>query len=514
MTDSQSRSRVILGVAALLYLSLVSPDIQAATFNVHHATEEKTSYTDIEVSGIIDPGDTEKFKATFKPSQANFQSIGDEQSVRVFLDSPGGSYIEGILLGEEFHQVGLGIYIRSGAECFSACAMAFLGGTFLGASAGWGPNRHLDLGGKLGFHSFYLDSGGMGLPPDKAVDIGKVLALLAVGYAKTLNIDMDFIIRSLTTHADDILLINNVGLLRSLQIEVAGAEPLRTVTEQSAVNLCNYATDWKRPVNLLNIFKSADPLTARGGASPAVIDYMTLEDLKRRMFGKISSETYLKGPITDLIRTALKSADAGKLPQLYDDATKLDILPSVDGDGRVVHVSGFDYGHGFWVSDCYLIPRGERSDDLEVDVILQGLFVRPFKKIHFSRTGSVIYEMFKPDAILVPAINRPSAHAAENVVRTFYAALGIGDGAAASALVIPEKRAKGPLSAKELTDFYSHLVKPLRIVEINSAGRNLFSVKYNYTRAGGHVCDGKSLVGVATRGESIFIEKIQSQSGC
>jgi hypothetical protein len=82
----------------------------------------------------------------------------------VRLNSPGGSLVGGIILGEAFRSMGVvtevgssapipnstspGLADRSPGVCASACAYAFLGG----------KERSLDDGAKLGFHRFYREN--------------------------------------------------------------------------------------------------------------------------------------------------------------------------------------------------------------------------------------------------------------------------------------------------------------------------------------------------------------------
>src|SRR5207245_7300194 len=140
---------------------------------------------------------------------------------------------------------------------------------------------------------------------------------------------------------------------------------------------------------------SPDPLTLYGGAAPALIDHVSAKDLMLHMIEVLVAADYLHGPVTDLIRAVLKTGKSEDIPNIFGDLDKLEILPSLNGAGRIVHISVFDYGHGFWVSDCYVIPHNEGTDNLSVDVILQSAQIgRSFETKHFSQSGTVIYEMF------------------------------------------------------------------------------------------------------------------------
>jgi hypothetical protein len=70
----------------------------------------------------------------------------------VILESPGGLVTEGLALGALFHRAKVTTIVKGdGAICYSACALAFLGGR--DARTGK-PMRVKMSGGKLGFHQF------------------------------------------------------------------------------------------------------------------------------------------------------------------------------------------------------------------------------------------------------------------------------------------------------------------------------------------------------------------------
>jgi hypothetical protein len=76
-------------------------------------------------------------------------------SPTVVLSSPGGSYLEGIRLARLFAETKTSTLVPKGAHCYSACAIAFLGGQE-GERYGVAPARTLQPGGKIGFHAPYL----------------------------------------------------------------------------------------------------------------------------------------------------------------------------------------------------------------------------------------------------------------------------------------------------------------------------------------------------------------------
>ncbi|WP_273728856.1 hypothetical protein [Brucella gallinifaecis] len=112
------------------------------------------------VDGVIEVGDADKFKKAWE------EEAYDAFSYSVALNSPGGILGEGIKLGEFFRKQNVktivakyspkpplqeeweySAYAQSlpGAECNSACALAFMGGV----------ERIVEEDAKIGFHQFY-----------------------------------------------------------------------------------------------------------------------------------------------------------------------------------------------------------------------------------------------------------------------------------------------------------------------------------------------------------------------
>jgi hypothetical protein len=116
-----------------------------------------------------------------------------------------------------------------------------------------------------------------------------------------------------------------------------------------------------------------------------------------------------------------------------------------------------------------------------------------------------------PPPLAVEPTDDPSASLA--VVRAFYTALGRGDGAAASALVIPAKRT-GNYAPAALTRFYGSLKQRLQLVSVDTAGGGVVEVHYAYAPAHGPVCNGAAMVRTQTQGGHTLISRIEPANGC
>jgi hypothetical protein len=73
---------------------------------------------------------------------------------RLCLNSPGGSFEEGLSIARFLTEEGIGTAIEARATCFSACAIIFMAGTYPWIGQ---LNRFLNVNGMIGFHAPYLD---------------------------------------------------------------------------------------------------------------------------------------------------------------------------------------------------------------------------------------------------------------------------------------------------------------------------------------------------------------------
>lgn len=122
---------MIRGAAAALALGLLAQPAAALDFTVQRDARGAV----IVAQGPVQTGDAAKLRAFVARTQG-----ADE----LWLNSPGGSASEGLILGRAIRDLGLATRIPRGAICASACSYAFLGG----------PIRAVDNGGRYGVHMF------------------------------------------------------------------------------------------------------------------------------------------------------------------------------------------------------------------------------------------------------------------------------------------------------------------------------------------------------------------------
>ncbi|CAN7388913.1 hypothetical protein LJR235_002305 [Pararhizobium sp. LjRoot235] len=160
MKLAQPLSLAILGLASFL-----SNPAACAEFSFEGVKDDPMAEARFRLKGEIDRGDVQRLDAVIQ--SAGITHAQDPwRKIVISLDSPGGSYHEGLDLALAFRRRGLATVVRSSDECLSACAIAFLGGSALPKDPNpvgdddplpdQLPQRSLEPGAVLGFHAPYL----------------------------------------------------------------------------------------------------------------------------------------------------------------------------------------------------------------------------------------------------------------------------------------------------------------------------------------------------------------------
>jgi hypothetical protein len=136
--DLMRRAAVAVGIAA----ALASAASAATVTRIENGRPGTATFL---FEGSIVAGDVQRMTKAL-------EKLPIGTSVSVILESPGGLVSEGLQLGTVFHRAKITTVVKGdGAICYSACALAFLGGRDLRTGL---PARIKMSGGKLGFHQF------------------------------------------------------------------------------------------------------------------------------------------------------------------------------------------------------------------------------------------------------------------------------------------------------------------------------------------------------------------------
>ncbi|CUH75020.1 SH3 domain-containing protein [Tropicibacter naphthalenivorans] len=131
---------------------LTAPFAHAATVTLGG---DATMNCGLTLEGVITQGDADKIAGLARELPDGI--AGMYRKERLCLNSPGGSYPEGVAIAKRLRQIGIGTAVAEGARCESACAIAFMGGTMHGEEGQNSVHRVLHPRGKLGFHAPSVD---------------------------------------------------------------------------------------------------------------------------------------------------------------------------------------------------------------------------------------------------------------------------------------------------------------------------------------------------------------------
>jgi hypothetical protein len=310
---------LLLFVLTLLWRPALAMEFQRSGKVIHGIAGTSEA---IQASGVIEHGDAQKFLAFVR---VNGATPTDNWTVE--LSSPGGNLIEGIALGQAFRNAGMVTSVRRGHACMSACAIAFLGGVYVGASGG-GIGRQLEFGASLGFHGFKVDDEGVAVI-NETLSTSRVLTGLILAYAVEMKgVDIGWLSEVLTVAPERIYLVKRPRDIEALDINLMDMPP-------------TVPADW-----FLNVCRKAVAPLAPTLSSDRVTDYSEVIPTIKKL--------------RQLIVAAASDSIASRLGPLSDrDAVDM-VVPGMGAikpilDARVVRV---ERGGGFEIDECIAI-RGE-----------------------------------------------------------------------------------------------------------------------------------------------------------
>ena len=227
----------LLSFAALSFLS--------ATTGASAGDLQKTfgiAGCDYVYSGPVEEGDADKID-TMIPAT----SMG----TRLCLDSPGGDFIEGLKM---FHSIwnkdSIETYVRNGDGCFSACAIAFSGGSrVVGTGAIRSSAAVIEPGARLGFHAprLVLDDESLHSSSEVAASYARALRETAHMFDLTQKVEhgargmTDFLFkRMIETPPEEMYEIDTIGRASLAEIELAGI-PTAKISWEAMRNVCDTA---------------------------------------------------------------------------------------------------------------------------------------------------------------------------------------------------------------------------------------------------------------------------------
>ncbi|HEX8165067.1 MAG TPA: hypothetical protein VF601_04675 [Beijerinckiaceae bacterium] len=198
----------------------------ALTSNMKDDDEVKCTYR---LSGSINLGDAEKLKSLISSTKLL------SGSPRLCLNSPGGSYREGLAIARILMEEWIGTAVEANSFCASACALIFMAGT---APSRQQLNRFLHVNGMLGFHSPYLRGGAQG---SFAEGVQAINELVKLGRGRVPHFfDSDLVSEMLDKGPEELYLLDTIRKIIANRVALYGSN-IPTFSLESLINVCiNY----------------------------------------------------------------------------------------------------------------------------------------------------------------------------------------------------------------------------------------------------------------------------------
>lgn len=290
----------------------------------------------VRLTGAIEPRDAEKLRGILTTLRSTTTRDAALPLATLELSSNGGDMLEGIKLGYLAREFDVATLVRKGDTCLSACALVFLGGTSAKALPAPTPDRRVEIGGRVGFHNFSTDpaavsSAARGDPTDlvaRGFGLGRAGAAALVRFAADMGVDIDFMADIIGRPADQWHYIETVRDFLDVRACPVGRLPSPGTPERQAVNICNLATGWSKPVD------------------PSRLQSMSTPEARRHLIEHVQANVAafnMPGPLATQLEALAKSRDQRLVDTVYADLRAAGIpLPELFGRTYVVtgYVSG------------------------------------------------------------------------------------------------------------------------------------------------------------------------------
>jgi hypothetical protein len=317
-----------------------------------------TAFT-LRMTGVIDQGDADKLRKALSdlPPAAR---TGAGPLTTLELSSMGGSLPDGFEIGRLLREFKVVARVRQQDVCLSSCAFAFLGGNIHRPPAPYPTECNLELGGKVAFHNFALNSYSLqtGTPADPIASRlqgfaeARGGAALLVKYAGEMGLPANFAANIMGRPVDQFQYIETVGQFLSFRVCPIGLTRPAIALAAQAANVCNNSAGWNLP-----------PADLKAEALPE--DRVKLVLLQRLQEHMLSSKA--RGRLAAQLASGAVMRVREEIDRLYDDLRAAGVsLPDILGPTFQVW-SEADAAQG---QVCYVSLSPDDPD--RFDVVMQG----------------------------------------------------------------------------------------------------------------------------------------------
>ena len=208
---------------------------------------------DISLDGQIVAGDADKIRTIMVENDWwNLSNWILQRGKTLCLNSPGGSFPEGIKIADVIDQYGIKTAIGAGKVCESACSIAFMAGGLKGYEGTYFIDRRLHPRGRLGFHAPGLvvpdgEYNSKSVTDAYEVAIQSTREILKFLQYRENRIPEDLLIEMLGTPPGDMFHIDTVTKAVTWKIEITPVGNPSFDRREAAINACANGAGWMAP---------------------------------------------------------------------------------------------------------------------------------------------------------------------------------------------------------------------------------------------------------------------------
>ena len=355
--------RVLRFLLVFVLLPLAMPAV-AMTLTVEQRSPPRTGATPvpptyvIRMTGMIERGDADTLRKALERVRASTTIGPDGTLATVELSSSGGDVFEGVTIGYLLREFAAGTMVRASDVCFSACALAFLGGSALPTAGVPGAWRNIEPGGQVGFHNMWLNQLGLqnSARSEKSTaavagfDMARAGASRIIRYLTDMGIDGGFAARLLGRPIDQFDYIATAGSFIELQTCLTRPVAVTVSAERQADNICSNAIG---PA-ARNGSGRVRPVAARA------VRLALLREVERHVTYSTANSRFI-----DRFRAAVAAGEDAALADIYESLRAVG-LPLPDLSGTTYDVTPMSAGLKL---SCKVSLPGDHPDGYDLVVV-------------------------------------------------------------------------------------------------------------------------------------------------
>lgn len=191
----------------------------------------------VKLNGPIEAGDVDRLKKLIRTN---------EMEIVLSLNSNGGDFQAGIALARFLKERTIATTVTGTDQCLSACAIAFLGGTYAADEGASWPARSIESGAKVGFHAPFLDLAEGQYDSERvarAYDRAVRTIVQTIQTAPYMQVAADDVAALMAPQREQMLVLDTAELLGRYSVVLSGLQLPKRFTRSMAVSLCTNGWD-------------------------------------------------------------------------------------------------------------------------------------------------------------------------------------------------------------------------------------------------------------------------------